>query len=213
MEKKVIVISCGGAIGTKIGMECVKEFIKLNYYVVYLDVKMTDDKSIRANQNVSFYNCDMSNPIQIKSVIKSISDKFRRIDSVINIIDVYPLNASMFDIDIEKFRKLCAISLTSAICMNRYTFDEIKMRGGTYVNILNAISVIGQDVTEGYYDISANRYSSINSISIGDIFFDNVRKSQIFKKRLEKITSPNEIAQIVLSVISDSINNDFISKL
>jgi NADP-dependent 3-hydroxy acid dehydrogenase YdfG len=202
MEKKVVIITNGA---TRIGLGCVKEFIQLNYYVVYLDVRRADDKDVRSNQNVVFYNCDMSNHIQIKSVIKHIINKFKQIDSVVNIIDTYPLKVSVFDIDIEKFKKLSDISLTSAISMYRYTFDELKKRDGVIVNILNAISIIGQEVTEGYYDISADRFSSVNSISIGDISH-NIHESQFFKKRMDRITSPDEIAKIVSSIVSDSIN-------
>jgi NAD(P)-dependent dehydrogenase (short-subunit alcohol dehydrogenase family) len=146
---KVVFITNGSS---DIGLECIKEFLEIGYYVVYTDVRKIKEESILSNQKVSFHSCDMGDHIQIKIVIDRIIEKFKRIDCVVNIVDVYSSTTSIFDIDFNKYKRLVEMSTSSTISLYRHTFNELKKTNGNMVNVLRSITLMDTDMTNDFIE-------------------------------------------------------------
>jgi hypothetical protein len=174
--QKVAVVTNGT---TNIGIACITELLNNNFHVVYLDFKKIADKKIAENPNVTFYNCELGCSTNIKKVIGNILDIFTRIDCVINILVSYPLSTSVFDVDIEKLKKLTDINLTSNITLCKSTYDELNRRNGIFVTFYDVLTVFGRDIVKGHYEVKINKFVPTLLPTLEDVVCEYENKAEL----------------------------------
>ena len=176
-----------------------------------------------------FVKADLTNPNQIEKAISIISEKYGRIDALINNVGVN--DGVGLDASIEDFIGSLKLNLVSFFAMTKYCLPHIKKVKGTILNIGSKVSLTGQGATSGYAASKGGVLGLTREWAV-DLIKDNIRvnaiiiaeswtpaydtwiktlengeeklKSIVDKIPLEnRMTTPQEIADTCLFTISD----------
>ncbi|MEP0367351.1 MAG: SDR family oxidoreductase [Cyclobacteriaceae bacterium] len=176
-----------------------------------------------------FTQTDVTDPVQLEASVKSITDKYGRIDIVINNVGVNDgigLNGSY-----EDFLSSIKLNLASFFMLTKCAVPFLKKSKGNILNIGSKVAITGQGGTSGYaaskggvlaltrewavdllpYGIRSNAiiisesmtpaYSDWLSSNVeGDKTLIKINNSIPFEKRM---TTPQEISDTALFLISD----------
>ena len=135
-----IVLVTGGASG--IGREIVRHFAKLGATVLIVDVDEEKGrrvlKEIQAlSEHSFFYQCDLRNDEEIKSLFIFIKEKFNRCDILINNAGISEFK-NLLTCDIKYFDEVISVNLRAAFIMSQ-EFYRLN-RGCNYGRIINIAS-------------------------------------------------------------------------
>lgn len=240
MDKKCVLVT-GSSIG--LGNSIIKKFASNNYNVIitYLNHKeeaLELEKELREKYNIETLcvKLDISNEKDIINLKNKVVNKFKTIDVLINNASIS--NDTLFeDKTKENFMKILEVNLVGTFLMSKYFGDLMsEYKSG---NIINISSTNGIDTYYEYsldYDASkagvinlshnlANHYAPyirVNTICPGwintpmnknmDKSFKNKEKNKILLKRF---ADPNEIAELVYFIASDSASyiNDSVIRI
>ena len=136
MEKKVILIT--GASGG-LGSSMADYFAKKDYaLVLHHNENMP---VLEANSNIMHYKADLTNEVEVDKMIKSIIDRFKHLDIVINNAGISDSSIS-WKTSLESWEKTMATNLTAPflVCKHAIPF----MRDQEWGRIINISSVVGQ---------------------------------------------------------------------
>ena len=145
-NKTVIITGGAGLIGSAFSKACVE--YNANVIVIDIDEKRGNElidaiKMETKNQNVMFQKCDITNATEIQHLIDLVSDKFGRIDALVN--NAYPRNKNYGQIfeDVE-FADFCEnVNLHVGgyfLITQQVAKAMIKQKHG---NIINMASIYG----------------------------------------------------------------------
>ena len=150
----------GGAQG--FGLDIAKRFLKSGAKVIIWDIdpKMLDKTSQDLdNSNLSFNIVDVSNYKDVESCIKKITKK-SNIDILINNAGITGPTASLWEYDVEMWKKIVDINLFGTFnCCRAIVPYMIK---NNYGRIVNVASVAGKDG-----NANASAYSAAKAGAIG----------------------------------------------
>lgn len=145
-NKTVIITGGAGLIGSAFSKACVE--YNANVIVIDIDEKRGNElidgiKMETKNQNIMFQKCDITNAIEIQHLIDLVSDKFGRIDALVN--NAYPRNKNYGKIFEEvEFADFCEnVNLHVGgyfLITQQVAKAMIKQKHG---NIINMASIYG----------------------------------------------------------------------
>jgi NAD(P)-dependent dehydrogenase (short-subunit alcohol dehydrogenase family) len=144
-EKKVVIIT-GSARG--IGAACMQVFSKHDYAAIGLDI-LPDGQAIaekiqRKGGDARFFKCDVADEEQVAMCVKQVSDKFGRVDVLVNnagIVLVKPFD----QITWEEFRRTTEVNLGGHFLLCKYVLPIMKkQKSGVIVNMGSVSGHVGQ---------------------------------------------------------------------
>ena len=159
LKNKTAIIT-GGAQG--FGLDIAKRFLKSGAKVIIWDID--DDELKKAinevdNPNLSFNIVDVSNFENVKKTVEEIA-KSSNIDILINNAGITGSTSSLWDYDVEEWKKIIQINLMGTFnCCKCVVPNMIK---NDYGRIVNVASVAGKDG-----NANASAYSSAKAGVIG----------------------------------------------
>tara|TARA_B100001059_G_C17747665_1_gene535297 strand:- start:146 stop:865 length:720 start_codon:yes stop_codon:yes gene_type:complete len=129
--KKIIIVGAKGLIGKALSKGLSKKF-----NIIEVDI-------IKAKKK-DYFQCDVLNETEVKSVFKKIFKKYKKIDCLIN--SAYPrrknFSKPFFGINLEDFNDNLSINVGSLYCLikNIYPYFKKNKKG----NIINIASIYGK---------------------------------------------------------------------
>ena len=144
-ETKVAIIT-GGARG--IGAAIVRKFAEEGYAVVSVDIldegQGVCDSLKASGCGCEFFKCDVSDDAQVKGVVRSVVEKYGRVDVLVNnagIVLVKPMD----EIGWDEFRRVFEANVGGAFLFSKYVLAVMKQRkSGAIVNMASVSGHIGQ---------------------------------------------------------------------
>ncbi len=176
-----------------------------------------------------FVKTDLTDPVQIEAAVKTIAEKYGRIDALINNVGVN--DGAGLDASIDDFMWSLKLNLVSFFAMTKYCLPYIKASKGNILNIGSKVGMTGQGGTSGYAASKGGVLGltrewavdlikegiRVNAIIIAESWtpaYDNwIKTLENGEEKLESIvkkiplenrmTTPEEIADTCLFTISD----------
>lgn len=222
-----------------IGKATVIEFAKKGYNVVINYV--SDDNAAETLKSfivenygvdVMICKCDVSNEDDVKKMVKSIIEKYGKIDVLVNNAGI-AIDTTFEDKTVENFRRTLDVNLIGPFIVSREVGKYMmEQKSGNIVNVSS------DDAYEGYYEFSIDYdaskaalinlthnlskyyapYIRVNAVAPGwvktemNIEIDNEQMKEIQEKYyLERLGEPEEIAKAIYFLSSDDasyINNE-----
>lgn len=174
-ESKKIAIVTGGAKG--IGKEIVKSLSQKNYYVI-LDYRNTIPSYLDFNNNVEFFQSDVSNSDNCKKIISYVIGKFGRIDLLINNAGI-DIEKPITDFSDDEFDSIMKNNLYSAFFLSREVSREmVKRKSGHIINISSIWGITGSSC-EVPYSISKAGMDGLTKSLAKELGPSNIRVNSI----------------------------------
>tara|TARA_R110000868_G_scaffold82268_2_gene232396 strand:+ start:971 stop:1762 length:792 start_codon:yes stop_codon:yes gene_type:complete len=233
LKNKVVVVTGAAGIKGSIGetiVQCLANEGAIPVIVCRNDRGYGYEKELKERGiDALFVKTDLTEPIQIENAVKSIVEKYGRIDALINNVGVN--DGVGLDATMEDFMNSLKLNLVSFFAMTKYCLPYIKKAKGTILNIGSKVSLTGQGRTSGYAASKGGVLGLTREWAV-DLIKDNIRvnaiiiaeswtpaydtwiktlengeeklKSIVKKIPLEnRMTAPQEIADTCLFTISD----------
>jgi L-fucose dehydrogenase len=184
---------------------------------------------IESGIDALFVKTDLKDPKQIEVAVKTIVDKYGRIDALINNVGVN--DGAGLEGSIEGFMDSLQLNLVSFFAMAKYCLPYLKQSKGTILNIGSKVALTGQGNTSGYaaakggvlgltreWAVDLSKYGiRVNAIVIAESWTpaydawiqtleNGQEKLQSIVKKIplgNRMTTPQEIADTCLFTISE----------
>ena len=170
--------------------------------------------------NLAEIRADVTDERSVQELVKTIIDKFGRIDFLLNIVGAYGGGTDIADTDLSQWDLLMNVNLKSAfLCAKAVLPHMVKQDYGRIVNVSSrtaveksrrvksgayAISKAGVIVlTETLADEVKNYDINVNCVMPSTIDTPNNRRN-FPKAGFSKWVDPNEIAEVMLFLLSDA---------
>ena len=151
--RKIALIT-GGSRG--IGAACVRAFAAGGYAVVFLAHRSAEkaqamkDELRAAGRDVDFRLCDVSDPVQVKSVIADILRCYRRIDALVNCAGIAHIGL-FTDMTEDEWDHLFAVNVRSAFSVTKAVLPGmISRQAGAVVNVSSMWGEVGASCEVAY---------------------------------------------------------------
>ncbi|WP_346882609.1 SDR family oxidoreductase [uncultured Algibacter sp.] len=152
LQGKIVVVTGAAGIKGSIGETIVQHLAKEGAIPVIVDrndrgiayVKELQDKGIDA----SFFKTDLSDYNQIEQSVKSINEKYGRIDALINNVGVN--DGAGLDASMDDFMYSLKLNMVSFFAMTKFCLPMLKKAKGNILNIGSKVALTGQGGTSGY---------------------------------------------------------------
>lgn len=128
--KKVMVITWGS---DGLGKACAEYFMK-EYQVVVLSRSCEKIQILITNGSIERFECDITDPTIVKQSIKSIIEKYDRIDVLINNAWFW-IEGSLVDCSDEDIKSTIDSNLLGQIYVTKYSIPHFKLSKGLIINI------------------------------------------------------------------------------
>lgn len=223
-EKVIIVTGGSGLIGKAIVNHCKK------YGATVINVDVNCENDISKGE----LKCDVTTTDGVDYLIKEVTNRYNRIDGLVN--NAYPRTSDwgmkFEDIPFESWQKNVDMQMNSVFLLSQKVLEVMKnQKSGSIVNVASIYGVVGNDFTiyEGYGGTSPAAYSAIKGGIINFSRYlasyfgkDNIRvncvspggiidkqnpsfiKNYEKKSPLKRMGKPEEIAPAVSFLLSDS---------
>ena len=157
LDGKVCVIT--GAAGV-IGRESVDVFSREGAIVVGVDVKGSGDE-IDASL---FLTADLTDPRQVEAVYSASAERFGHIDVLFNNAGIaVPEDGSVLDTDLETWRRVIEVNLTSIFLCCKYGIPHLlRAGGGSVINTSSLVATMGSAVSQIAYTASKGGVLSLS---------------------------------------------------
>lgn len=222
MSNKVVLIT-GASRG--IGAEAAKVFASNNYNVV-INYNNSPDVALKLKEEIEnkyhvtalCIKCDVSNELEVKSMVGKVVDTFGHIDVLVNNAGI-AIDTTFEDKTVENFRKTLDINLIGTFIVSKYVGKYmLENKSGTIINVAstNGIDTIYPESLDydaskaGVISLTKNLalqyapYIRVNAVAPGWVNTDmNKELDQSFiEKENEKIllnrfAQPEEIAKVI----------------
>ena len=205
LKNKVVVVTGAAGIKGSIGetiVQCLANEGAIPVIVCRNDRGYGYEKELKERGiDALFVKTDLTEPIQIENAVKSIVEKYGRIDALINNVGVN--DGVGLDATMEDFMNSLKLNLVSFFAMTKYCLPYIKKAKGTILNIGSKVSLTGQGRTSGYAASKGGVLGLTREWAV-DLIKEEKLKSIVKKIPLEnRMTAPQEIADACLFTISD----------
>ena len=152
LKGKVVVISGAAGIKGSIGETILQHLAEEGAVPAIIDrnargfeyVKELQDKGIDA----TFCQTDVTNPVEIENAVKTITDKYGRIDAVINNVGVN--DGVGLDASYDEFMNSLKLNMVSYFLVVKHCLPFLKASKGNILNIGSKVGLTGQGGTSGY---------------------------------------------------------------
>jgi NAD(P)-dependent dehydrogenase (short-subunit alcohol dehydrogenase family) len=96
-----------------------------------------------SGSEIQFFQCDVSDVTNVKSVLQKISNAFGRIDILVNSAGIAGINQTVESYPLDEWRRVLDVNLTGTFIMCRETVPYMKKN--KYGRIVNISSVAGKE--------------------------------------------------------------------
>ncbi len=151
-NSKTVIIS-GAANG--IGKYIAQTYANLNFNVIVADIDVpngvkTAKEIINAGKKAAFFQTDVTNPTDIKNLVKSTLNKFKQINVLINNAGISH-SSSIYDLSVEEWDLIINTNLRATFLLTREVAKSMrKIGGGSIVNIASTRAFMSEPGWEAY---------------------------------------------------------------
>lgn len=169
MKGKVAVIT--GA-NTGIGFGCAKVFSEAGMNVVMAARRKEKGEAAAAELNAAgkgectFFQCDVSDPDQVKALIDFAVEKYGRLDTMVNNAGYNPIHMDACDMSIESYQRVLATNLMGEFYGCKFAIPHLRETKGSIINMSSILSKVGQEQTAGYSSTKGGINSMTQTIAI-----------------------------------------------
>lgn len=169
MKGKVAVIT--GA-NTGIGFGCAKVFSEVGMNVVMAARRKEKGEAAAAELNAAgkgectFFQCDVSDPDQVKALIDFAVEKYGRLDTMVNNAGYNPIHMDACDMSIESYQRVLATNLMGEFYGCKFAIPHLRKTKGSIINMSSILSKVGQEQTAGYSSTKGGINSMTQTIAI-----------------------------------------------
>ena len=169
MRGKVAVIT--GA-NTGIGLGCAKVFSEAGMNVVLAARRKEKGGAAAAELNAAgkgectFFQCDVSDPDQVKALIDFAVEKYGRLDTMVNNAGYNPIHMDACDMSIESYQRVLATNLMGEFYGCKFAIPYLRKTKGSIINMSSILSKVGQEQTAGYSATKGGINSMTQTIAI-----------------------------------------------
>ena len=169
MKGKVAIIT--GA-NTGIGFGCAKVFSEAGMNVVMAARRKEKGEAAAAELNAAgkgectFFQCDVSDPDQVKALIDFAVEKYGRLDTMVNNAGYNPIHMDACDMSIESYQRVLATNLMGEFCGCKFAIPHLRKTKGSIINMSSILSKVGQEQTAGYSSTKGGINSMTQTIAI-----------------------------------------------
>ena len=237
LTKKVVVISGAAGIKGSIGETIMQNLTREGAIPAVIDRNdrgfgYIDDIQAKGVDGI-FVKTDVTKPAEVEAAVKTIIDKYRRVDVVINNVGVN--DGVGLDASYEAFMHSLKLNLVSYFLVTKFALPQLIKSKGNILNIGSKVAHTGQGGTSGYaaskggilaltrewsvdlikHDIRVNAiviaeswtpaYDNwIKTLENGEEKLRDINEKIPFQKRM---TTPQEIADQALFLISEKASH------
>ena len=195
-----IAIETGGASG--IGLAISKTLLN-NYYNVKVSYNNSIDSAnnlLHEYKNLDIFNVDLSNPLNVKSLIDFTFSKYHKIDLLVNNAGV-DLVKMINDTTIDDFDTVMKVNLYSPYFLIKYCAEHmINAKSGNIINISSILGVTGGSC-ESAYSASKSGLDGITKSLAKELGPSNIRINSIapglINTKMNSNLSSTEIADLI----------------
>lgn len=195
-----IAIVTGGASG--IGLAISKTLLN-NYYNVIVSYNNSIDSAnnlLHEYKNLDIFNVDLSNPLNVKSLIDFTFSKYHKIDLLVNNAGV-DLVKMINDTTIDDFDTVMKVNLYSPYFLIKYCAEHmINAKSGNIINISSILGVTGGSC-ESAYSASKSGLDGITKSLAKELGPSNIRINSIapglINTKMNSNLSSTEIADLI----------------
>ena len=169
MKGKVAIIT--GA-NTGIGFGCAKVFSEAGMNVVMAARRKEKGEAAAAELNAAgkgectFFQCDVSDPDQVKALIDFAVEKYGRLDTMVNNAGYNPIHMDACDMSIESYQRVLATNLMGEFYGCKSAIPHLRKTKGSIINMSSILSKVGQEQTAGYSSTKGGINSMTQTIAI-----------------------------------------------
>ena len=169
MKGKVAIIT--GA-NTGIGFGCAKVFSEAGMNVVMGARRKEKGEAAAAELNAAgkgectFFQCDVSDPDQVKALIDFAVEKYGRLDTMVNNAGYNPIHMDACDMSIESYQRVLATNLMGEFYGCKFAIPHLRKTKGSIINMSSILSKVGQEQTAGYSSTKGGINSMTQTIAI-----------------------------------------------
>ena len=169
MKGKVAIIT--GA-NTGIGFGCAKVFSEAGMNVVMAARRKEKGEAAAAELNAAgkgectFFQCDVSDPDQVKALIDFAVEKYGRLDTMVNNAGYNPIHMDACDMSIESYQRVLATNLMGEFYGCKFAIPHLRKTTGSIINMSSILSKVGQEQTAGYSSTKGGINSMTQTIAI-----------------------------------------------
>lgn len=233
LKDKIVIVTGAAGLRGSIGHTIVEELAQEGAIPVIVcrnDRGFEYEKELQARGvDALFVKTDLTKVDQIESAVKTIADKYGRIDVLINNVGVN--DGASLEASIDKFMWSLQLNLVSFFAMAKFCLPYLKESQGNIMNVGSKVALTGQGGTSGYaaakggvlgltrewavdlipFGIRSNAliiaesytpaYENwIDSLENGQEKLDAIKKTIPLHNRM---TTPKEISDAILFAISE----------
>lgn len=152
LKDKVVIVTGAAGMEGSIGHSIVFALAKEGAIPVLIDRNRRGfdyEKQLqKIHKDATFYQTDLTNTSQIEDAIVKLSQKFDRIDAVINNVGVND-GVSLED-SVEDFIESLKLNLVSFFTVVKFALPLLKESKGNILNVGSKVALTGQGNTSGY---------------------------------------------------------------
>ena len=169
MRGKVAIIT--GA-NTGIGFGCAKVFSEAGMNVVMAARRKDKGEAAAAELNAAgkgectFFQCDVSDPDQVKALVDFTVEKYGRLDTMVNNAGYNPIHMDACDMSIESYQRVIGTNLMGEFYGYKFAIPHLRKTKGSIINMSSIISKVGQEQTAGYSSTKGGINSMTQTIAI-----------------------------------------------
>ena len=195
-----IAIVTGGASG--IGLAISKTLLNNYYNVIVYYTNSVDSANtlLHEYKNLDIFNVDLSNPLNVKSLIDFTFSKYHKIDLLVNNAGV-DLVKMINDTTIDDFDTVMKVNLYSPYFLIKYCAEHmINAKSGNIINISSILGVTGGSC-ESAYSASKSGLDGITKSLAKELGPSNIRINSIapglINTKMNSNLSSTEIADLI----------------
>ncbi len=146
-----LVTGAGRGIGRTISLELAQQ----GFHVALNDINEADLEKVKAEINkegveAEVYQCDVSNSADVEKMVQTVTDRFKRIDVLVNNAGITRDNL-LVRMKEEDWDKVITINLKSVFnCTKAVTKLMMKQRSGRIISISSVVGVMGNTGQANY---------------------------------------------------------------
>lgn len=151
MTTAAVTLITGG--GQGIGKACARQFLEQGHTVLIADWDVEAGKQTVAEYlalgEIHYLRCDVSHEPEVISLAQSVSDRFGRLDHLINNAAIHA-NKPMTEQTLEEWNWVLSVNLTAPWLCAKYLSALMQTHGGSIVNICSTRAHMSEPNTEAY---------------------------------------------------------------
>jgi NAD(P)-dependent dehydrogenase (short-subunit alcohol dehydrogenase family) len=153
LDGKVAVVT-GGCSG--IGLATVRRFAEEGAHVVIGDLDDARGKEIASELSGLFVHCDVTSKEEVDALFRSAKEAYGSVDVAFNNAGISPPeDASILDTDLDAWRKVQEVNLTSVyLCCKAALPYMLEQKRGSIINTASFVAVMGAATSQISYSAS-----------------------------------------------------------